>query len=111
MERFGGRRHAGSGNGNRKGDGRVNGGTWTDPDHQLVEFKRTDKGQITVKAQDLEIIFRHAQQVGRIPVFGIELQGKHYVIEHEGDYREKLELIRSLRAQVEELGGDPDRAS
>lgn len=106
MESLGGKRHAGSGAGARKGDGRVNGASWRDPDHQLLEFKRTDKSQITVKASDLEKIISEALAEGRIPALGVELGGRHYVLEMEGDYRERLELIRDLRAQIEDLGGD-----
>lgn len=101
MERLGGTRHAGSGNGSRKADGRVNSGKWSDPEHQLVEFKRTDKRQITIKADDLEKVFREALATGRTPVFGVQLGGRNYVLESEGDYREKLDLIRELREQVE----------
>lgn len=104
---FGGVRSPGSGNGARKGDVRTTGSSWRDPDHRLIEYKRTDKRQITVKADDLEKIQREAISTGRIPVVGIEVGGKHYVIEREGDYRETHELIQELRRQVEEFGGDP----
>lgn len=97
MKRLGGTRHAGSGNGDRKGDGRVNGSKWSDPEHQLVEFKRTDKRQITIKAADLEKVFNEALATGRTPVFGVELGGRNYVLQSEGDYRETLDLIRELR--------------
>lgn len=102
-EALGGRRTPGSGNGDRKGDVRVSGTSWRDPDHQLVEFKRTDKRQITVKADDLDKVQREALSTGRTPVFGIELDGKNYVLEREGDYRERLEIIRDLQQRIEEL--------
>ena len=74
----------------------------------MIEYKRTDKKQITVKSDDLEKIQREAISTGRIPVFGIEVGGQHYVIEREGDYRETHVLIQELRRQVEELGGAPE---
>jgi Holliday junction resolvase len=97
---FGGVRNPGSGNGARKGDVRVSGSSWRDPDHQLIEFKRTDKRQITVKAEDLEKIQQEAISTGRYPVFGFEVGGKHYVLEREGDYRERLEEIAELRQRL-----------
>lgn len=103
---FGGVRSPGSGNGARKGDMRTTGRSWRDPDHRLFEYKRTDKRQITVKADDLEKIQREALSTGRYPAFGIEVGGQHYVLQREGDYRETYELLTELRALVEELGGD-----
>lgn len=102
----GGVRSPGSGNGSRKGDMRVTGRTWRDLGHQLWEYKRTDKRQITVKADDLEKIQREALSTGRYPLFGIEVGGQHYVLQREGDYQEKDELLAELRALVEELGDD-----
>lgn len=86
MERLGGKRHRGSGNGSRKGDGRTS--------DELIEFKRTGKTQITIKADDLEKIAMEAAVTGRIPALMFELKGKHYVIHEEADwqmYRERPE--------------------
>lgn len=102
---YGGVRSPGSGNGARKGDVRVTGRTWRDLTHQLWEYKRTDKQQITLKAKDLEKIQREALSTGRYPVFGIEVGGQHYVLEREGDYQEKLAIIAELQERVAELGG------
>lgn len=92
----GGVRSPGSGNGARKGDVRTTGHTWRDPNHRLLEYKRTDKQQITVKLSDLEKLQREAVSTGRIPVFGIEINGHHFVIEREGDYRETHQLLAEL---------------
>lgn len=55
----------------------------------LFEMKRTDnKRGITVKADDLELLRRHAAQIGRRPVLGFELNGRNYVILMEDDYIE-----------------------
>lgn len=112
MERLGGVRHAGSGNGSRKADGRANGLNWTDPDHILVEYKRTDKRQITLKADDLELLFDHALVTGRTPVFGFEVGGRDYTTLETGDYEELLDLVRSLlreRKAAEDGHGIRDR--
>ena len=84
---------------------RTTGRSWRDPDHRLIEYKRTEKRQITLKADDLEKIQREAASTGRYPVVGVEVGGQHYVLEREGDYRETHETIQELRLQVEELGG------
>lgn len=82
MRRLGGQQNSGSGSGRfRKNDGR----TAT----ELVEFKRTDKRQITVKADDLEYLFNNALAEGRTPVFIIEIGGRRYVILEEDDYLER----------------------
>jgi len=86
MERLGGVRHRGSGNGARKGDGRTSGGEWYD--NELVECKRTGKQQITVKADDLEKLASEASVTGRIPVLVFELRGRNYVIHEEADWHE-----------------------
>ncbi|MCA1783605.1 MAG: hypothetical protein ABR616_15755 [Dermatophilaceae bacterium] len=101
---YGGVRSPGSGNGARKGDMRVTGKNWLDPAHRLFEYKRTDKRQITLRAEDLEKIQYEAASTGRIPVFAIEVGGQHYVLEREGDYRENHERIAELEAKLEETG-------
>ena len=79
----GGRVTPGSGNGGKKGDVRT--------PTTVVEYKRTDKRQISVRSDDLEKVFQEALSVGRRPVFGIEVGGKNYVIMLEGDYLELVE--------------------
>ena len=86
MELLGGKRHPGSGNGSRKGDGRTSDGKWYE--NELVEFKRTGKTQITIKASDLEKISGEAAVTGRIPALVFELGGRHYVIHERGDWME-----------------------
>lgn len=86
MEALGGQRHAGSGNGSRKGDGRVNRGRWYE--NELIEFKQTGKKQITIKAEDLDKIEREAAVTGRIPALVFELGGKEYVVHTRGDWME-----------------------
>lgn len=89
MAAMGGQRHRGSGaNWSRKADGRTNGPSWTSLDHTLVEFKRTDAKQITLKAKDLEKIIYEATLEGRAPVMGIEVGGRNYVLLEESDYLE-----------------------
>lgn len=81
MRRFGGQVHGGSGSGVfRKNDGRTK--------NELIEFKRTDKRSITIKADDLENLITNALAEGRWPVFGIEVGGRNYVILEEADYHE-----------------------
>lgn len=71
-----GRVQAGSGSlwGN-KGDVRT--------EFQLIEAKRTDKGQITIKQEWLTKIKLEAIKDGRIPVLAIELGKKRYYIIEE----------------------------
>lgn len=106
MQRLGGTRNVASGSlWWRKGDGRVNGVSWTDPDHALVEFKRTDKRQITLKADDLEKVTNEAIAEGRVAVLGVSVGGRDYVVMEAGDYEELLDTIRSLMREF----GDDDR--
>lgn len=102
---FGGVRHAGSGNGSRKADVRANGTRWFYPDHILVEYKRTDKQQITLKAADLQKLFDQALVTGRTPVFGLEVGGRDYTVLETGDYEELRALVVSL---INELGAADD---
>jgi hypothetical protein len=78
----GGQRNGGSGSGwSRKGDVRTK--------FTLIEAKRTDARQITLKATDLEKIWAEAWAEGRIPVLGFELAGRRYVVLNEDDYLEE----------------------
>lgn len=77
----GGTRNSGSGNGPwRKADVRT-------PD-ELWEFKRTDKEQFTLKLRDLLTAEKHALSEGRSMRFGIEINGRHWVVLSEEDYLE-----------------------
>ncbi len=66
----------------RKNDGRTKG--------TLVEFKRTDKKQITLKAIDLRDLENHALAEGRTFELGFEVGGKHYVVLSEADYLSRV---------------------
>lgn len=84
--RTGGTLNAGSGSGWRRRhdirDGRF-----------LWEMKTTDrpKRQITVKADDLDSVRKVSYLEGRIPVMGIEVGGRNYVILQEDDFLEMVE--------------------
>lgn len=75
--RVAGRRTPGSGNGIRKNDVRT--------DDTSFEMKYTGKKQYTLKAVDLEQGEKHAIMDGREFVFGIEMNGRNWVIVSE-DY-------------------------
>ena len=84
--RTGGRVSQGSGNvWHRKGDVRTPG--------ELYEAKWTGKKQVTVKAEVLEKVHREAVAEGRVPVLGIELNGRHYVVLGEDDYLEWRDVV------------------
>lgn len=83
-KKTGGSRNAGSGNGwQRKNDVRSGG-----HEGMLWEMKRTDKKQITIKAEDLESLRKEAWKEGRTPLFHIELNGRSYVMMEEYDFLE-----------------------
>lgn len=76
---YGGRVQAGSGCGTfKKGDVRT--------DDLLIENKRTDKQQMTLKAEWLDKIRNEALTEGRIPVVGIEIDGREWVLLPKDDY-------------------------
>jgi Holliday junction resolvase len=78
----GGSTNAGSGNGwKRKGDVRAGG-----REGVLIEMKRTDKKQITLKLDDLEKIRREAYAEGRSPVMHIEIGKRRWVLIPEEDW-------------------------
>lgn len=54
----------------------------------LYEMKRTNRRTITIKADDLDTLRRHAYQTGREPVLGFELGGRNYVVVPEDDWLE-----------------------
>lgn len=78
----GGSTNAGSGNGwKRKADVRAGG-----RDGVLIEMKRTDKKQITLKLDDLEKVRREAYEDGRTPVMHIEIGKRRWVLIPEEDW-------------------------
>ena len=78
-ERFGGRTTPGSGNGwAQKNDVRS-------PEISF-EMKYTSKKQFTLKADELEQGERYALLDGRDFVFGIEMNGRNWVVISEDDY-------------------------
>lgn len=81
MKRLGGTVQPQSGAGwAKKGDGRTK--------REAVEFKRTDKKQITLKAVDLQKITTEALVEGREALLGFEVGGRHYVVLTEDLYDE-----------------------
>lgn len=75
---LGGRRTPGSGNGFRKNDVRT-------ADLSL-EMKYTGKKQYTLKSVDLEQGEKHAIMDGREFAFGIEMNGRNWVVISEDDW-------------------------
>lgn len=57
----------------------------------LIEHKWTGKKQFTVKSDALKKNVREAILEGRMPVFGIHLDGENYVILTEDDFIEMRE--------------------
>lgn len=77
----GGVRQPGSGNSwARKGDVRTK--------KTLIENKRTDQRQITLKADHLEKIWFEAWSEGRRPILEFELGGRSYIVQTRDDYLE-----------------------
>lgn len=64
----------------RKGDVRS--------EHYLLEHKYTDAKSYSLKAADLEKIRKEALMVGRVPLFGLCLGGRNYVLMLEDDWLE-----------------------
>ena len=80
-KKIGGKRNAASGAlWSRKGDVRS--------DDLLIEHKWTGKKQFTVKSDVIKKNVREAILEGRMPVFGIHLDGEDYVILLEDDFIE-----------------------
>ena len=78
----GGRVQPGSGNGwAKKGDVRTQA--------VLIENKRTDAKQITLRADVLEKIWTEAWAEGRMPEIHFELNGRHWIIQEEGDHLDR----------------------
>lgn len=80
-KKIGGKRNAASGAlWSRKGDVRS--------DDLLIEHKWTGKKQFTVKSDVIKKNVREAILEGRMPVFGVHLDGEDYVILLEDDFIE-----------------------
>lgn len=85
---IGGTRNAGSGSfWSRKGDVRS--------DDLLIEHKYTGKKTYTLKAVDLEKNVTNAILESRMPVFGISLNDKNYVLLTEDDFLEMREKLHN----------------
>jgi Holliday junction resolvase len=56
---------------------------------QLIESKRTDARQITIKAEALEKIWQEAWAEGRMPLLEFELAGRSWLIINRDDYLEQ----------------------
>lgn len=54
----------------------------------LIENKRTDAKQITLKVDDLEKIWVEAVSEGRRPLLQFDLGGRRWVVQDEDDYLE-----------------------
>lgn len=81
MTRLGGTVTPRSGAGwSKKGDGRTAA--------EMVEFKRTDKKQITLKDVDLKKVESEALVEGRSSLLGFQLGGRNYIVLTEDDFLE-----------------------
>lgn len=99
MAKLGGKVQPQSGAGwARKGDGRTRG--------ELVEFKRTDKKQITLKALDLKKIETEALVEGRQALLNFQVGGRNYVVLSENAYEE---LRMGNGESSENQSGDRER--
>lgn len=83
-KKVGGQVSAGSGAFDRKGDVRA--------PTELWECKWTGKKQVTIQAAVLEKICGEAIIEGRIPVLGLELNGRNYVVVEEADWLDRGSL-------------------
>jgi len=61
----------------------------------LIENKRTDATQITLKDKDLRKIWTEAWSEGRMPLIGFEVGGRRYIVQLEDDYLEQQEERRA----------------
>jgi hypothetical protein len=61
----------------------------------LIEHKWTGKLSKTIQSKDLKKITNEAIMDGRLPVFGIHLDGEDYVILLETDFLEMWEKLDS----------------
>lgn len=65
-------------------------------DDLLIEHKWTGKKSKTIQSAELQKITIEAVMDGRLPVFGIHLDGEDYVILLETDFLEMWEKTRGL---------------
>lgn len=76
---YGGRVQPGSGSGEfRKGDVRTA--------ELLIENKRTDAQSMSIKGEWLDKIWFEARSEGRLPVVGIEIAGREWVLMPREDF-------------------------
>jgi Holliday junction resolvase len=99
MAELGGSRHRGSGNGARKGDGRT--------ENELVEFKRTDAKQITLKLSDLKKIGQEAALTGRTPLLMLEMGGRTWVVMEHADWMEQRNVDQEADGDAQEADEAP----
>lgn len=74
----------------------------------LIEHKWTGKLSKTISAKELEKIANEAVMDGRMPVFGIHLNGKNYVILDENDFIEVFDDNARLRHSLADEDSPPD---
>ena len=67
-----------------------------------IEYKRTDKAQITLKLDDIEANRRNALMRGEGPLFGIEIGGRDYLLVEAETYAEMKEQLRAYAARLGE---------
>lgn len=67
-------------------------------DDLLIEHKFTGNKSFSLKAEALVKIFNEAVMAGRMPVFGIALGGRNYVILEEDDFIEMYEKTKDLQS-------------
>jgi hypothetical protein len=66
----------------------------------LIEHKWTGKTQYTIKAQELEKIVKEAILDGRMPVFGIHLNGENYIMQVEDDFLEIRQKLQECSCET-----------
>jgi hypothetical protein len=67
-----------------------------------IEYKRTDRQQITLKLDDIEANRRNALLRGEGPLFGIEIGGRDYLLVEADHYEDLKEQLRAYAAQLGE---------
>lgn len=70
-------------------------------DTELVEFKRTDKKSLSLKAEWLEKIYMEAWMQGRQPLLGVEIGGRNWIMLEEYHYvelRTAYETMQKMRS-------------
>src|SRR5256885_2807129 len=81
-------------------DGSINTGSGNTPwrkndvrvdDEFLIEYKRTDRNSISIKAQDLEQLRTNALLEGRTPLMGLELGGRDWTLIETSEFQRRRE--------------------